>query len=975
MSRRYPSLFSFCLLAAFVITGGAWAVEPVGVTVLENSAERIVVDYSFDEFVRGAVRIDGEPWMTLELGRESLKHEAGLPALPDVSRSVIIPDNAEMAVRVIDSRYYEITDVDVVPSKGIVLRTVDKASVPYTFGKAYQENAFWPADLAEMREPYIMRDHRGLVVTVNPFQYNPLQRVLRVYTSMTVEVVGNGPSQVNVPDRSFQRKLNGSFHDIYSSHFINYNLDGRYDPMDEDGDMLIICHDAWTANAQVLATHKTSIGIPATVVAVSTIGNNATSITSYIQNLYNTSDLAFVLLVGDAAQVATPSASGGASDPSYAKVVGGDDYPDIMVGRFSAETAAHVDTQVERTVEYEENQATLEDWFWRGMGVASNQGPGDDGEYDNEHMDIIRDMLLAHGYTSVDQIYDPTGTAAEVTAGLNAGRGIINYCGHGGPTGWGTTGYSNTDVNALVNDNMLPFNVTVACNCGEFDSYTCFGEAWLRATNGGEPTGNIGAYMSSISQSWDPPMEAQDEFNILYCAETYNTFGALCFAGSCSMMDEYGSGGVDMFNTWILFGDPSLRVVGTTAPPTGMKVSPGGGLVAEGANGGPFTPESLVYTLTNFDKLPINFTASESVTWLDLDSTSGTIPSNGTVEVTVSITSVADTMANGEYFGDVDFVNTTNHDGDTTRTCQLTVGVPVLQYEFNMDSNPGWTTQGQWAFGVPTGNGGGTYGGPDPTSGATGSNVYGINLNGDYSIAVGSFEYLTTGAIDCSEFTQVSLKFQRWLNSDYQTYVYQTLEASVDGSSWSPVWDNGTSETADSSWSEQVFDLSAVADSEATLYLRWGHQVAASGAWAYSGWNVDDVEIWGLGSGSTPPTDTVGVAIGCTPDNGVLPFATQMAVSLINLTTENRRAAAKIDVVVGNGTAYTNWRAGWTNLSSSETYSDMWAQNLPAYGTLVGNNVFTLTGADVTPVPYNQPPFAPSGDTDMDACTVTATAP
>ncbi|MCP4223506.1 MAG: hypothetical protein GY773_09215, partial [Actinomycetia bacterium] len=157
--------------------------------------------------------------------------------------------------------------------------------------------------------------------------------------------------------------------------------------------------------------------------------------------------------------------------------------------------------------------------------------------------------------------------------------------------------------------------------------------------------------------------------------------------------------------------------------------------------------------------------------------------------------------------------------------------------------------------------------------GATGTNVFGINLAGDYSLTVGSFEYLTTGAIDCSGFTQVSLKFQRFLNSDYQTFVYQTLEASADGASWSPLWDNGTSETADSAWSEQVHDISAVADGQSTVFLSWGHQVAASGAWAYSGWNVDDVEIWGLG-GTTPPASTITASFDCTPNTGQLPFVT-----------------------------------------------------------------------------------------------------
>jgi len=43
-----------------------------------------------------------------------------------------------------------------------------------------------------------------------------------------------------------------------------------------------------------------------------------------------------------------------------------------------------------------------------------------------------------------------------ITNYLNDGRSMINYCGHGSTTSWGTTGFSNTQVNALANENMLP---------------------------------------------------------------------------------------------------------------------------------------------------------------------------------------------------------------------------------------------------------------------------------------------------------------------------------------------------------------------------------------------------------------------------------------------------------------------------------------------------------------------------------------
>ena len=60
---------------------------------------------------------------------------------------------------------------------------------------------------------------------------------------------------------------------------------------------------------------------------------------------------------------------------------------------------------------------------------------------------------------------------------------------------------------------------------------------------------------------------------------------------------------------------------------------------------------------------------------------------------------------------------------------------------------------------------------------------------------------MTTTAIDCSDLTDTGLKFQRWLNQDYQPYATATVEVSNDGSSWTSLWNNGSSEVADSSWS------------------------------------------------------------------------------------------------------------------------------------------------------------------------------
>ena len=189
--------------------------------------------------------------------------------------------------------------------------------------------------------------------------------------------------------------------------------------------------------------------------------------------------------------------------------------------------------------------------------------------------------------------------------------------------------------------------------------------------------------------------------------------------------------------------------------------------------------------------------------------------------------------------------NTTydNHDG----MCYAlrTAPGPQVIYSFPLDSNPGWTTAGEWAFGQPSGQGGTAHGDPDPSSGATGANVYGINLGGDWSTSTGGPWYVTTGEIDLTGAAEVSLRYQRWINSDWQPYAVLTIEVSHDGITWTTVWANGDSEMTASAWSAHEYDMSGVADDQPAVRVRWGYAID-TGVWAYSGWNFDDVEVWGV---------------------------------------------------------------------------------------------------------------------------------
>jgi hypothetical protein len=181
--------------------------------------------------------------------------------------------------------------------------------------------------------------------------------------------------------------------------------------------------------------------------------------------------------------------------------------------------------------------------------------------------------------------------------------------------------------------------------------------------------------------------------------------------------------------------------------------------------------------------------------------------------------------------------------------------VPTMQHQWLLDSDPGWAMEGEWEFGVPQGLGGYDFGNPDPTSGYTGDYVYGVNLYGDYAIDIGGPYCLTIGPLDMTGVTDSSLHFWRWLNTDWLPWVSAQVQVSNDYSSWVTLWENEFVEITDSAWNHWQLDLSAVADDQPTVWIRWSHEVLTGGTWAYSGWNVDDVEIWGVSGGSYPIGD------------------------------------------------------------------------------------------------------------------------
>ena len=275
--------------------------------------------------------------------------------------------------------------------------------------------------------------------------------------------------------------------------------------------------------------------------------------------------------------------------------------------------------------------------------------------------------------------------------------------------------------------------------------------------------------------------------------------------------------------------------------PDPLSVSPGTDLNSGGPIGGPFSPASQVHTLLNSDSgSSLDWTAAVDGAsgWVTLSSSGGTLAASASTPLTIGIDATAAALlAAGEYSDSVTITNT-----DTGATNSIAVSLTIAVYWYPLDTSPGWTTSGLWNFGTPSG-GGGAYGNPDPTSGASGSNVYGYNLSGDYENSIDPPNYLTTGDLNFFEYENVTMSFKRWLGVESPSFDHATLEISVDGAAWSTVWQN-PSEITDSAWQTVTYDISAAADFNDNVKLRWG-MGTTDGSWQYCGWNIDDIAFYG----------------------------------------------------------------------------------------------------------------------------------
>ncbi len=363
-----------------------------------------------------------------------------------------------------------------------------------------------------------------------------------------------------------------------------------------DIDWLVLAPRAFLQAAALpaLMQHRQGQGVHPAGVAVEDIFNylnqgrrSPLAIKAFLQWAVGRWPLKWVLLAGDGSYQRTPVQGdtldlvpvymrqtlyygAASSDHWYTLLAGGDEIPDLCIGRLPARTPEQLEVVVDKIIAHETNSETGE-WHNRLLFIGGNGS-----EFREKSKILVRKvppawspaMLFTLRDTSlaVDPFY---GSTPELLDFIDQGCGVINFHGHGGGAIWSDDGLMGLeDVSTLRNKGRYPLVLSMTCFTGAFEepAGANLAETMLFAADKGTM-----AFFGASGFGW---RDNDDELQSAIMGYLYEhpgaTLGELVTAGKI----RYYSGTLGSaiahaeINQYTLFGDPAtrLRLPSTQAP-------------------------------------------------------------------------------------------------------------------------------------------------------------------------------------------------------------------------------------------------------------------------------------------------------------------------------------------------------------------------------------------------------------------------
>ena len=580
-----------------------------------NTQEQHKINFSFDYANQISVSIDiGEIEYSLisadenEYIRLNLPHSynstiIGNPELPQINNLIEIPIESTPYIQIVKDEKFEFdlntikNNINIYPSQPSVSKSDQNQNKKLIINNEIYQKASENFKLIDIQNKGTLREVQIGNLMINPIEYNPLNNKLIIHKNIEFIVHFNGENS-NVSKTIKEQYFSPYFDTFYENSLINYNTNSSRDNdfIHDQVTYLIIADQSFNGYLDEFINWKTQKGYNVITAYTNEIGSSSSSIRSFIQENYSNpqdglSPVSFVLLVGDTAQIPASYSSGGhVSDLDYCDMTN-DNLPDILCGRFSAQSPIQLAAQIEKTLEYEKYE--MADPSFLGdvimiSGVDASYAP----TYGNGQINYGNTYYFNNsgGINSNTFLYPASGSSGSQILNLaNQGAAFINYTAHGYEQGWADPSFDNNDADNMSNNSKYPTMVGNCCLTNAFDSGTCFGEALLRKSNGGA-IGYIGgsdvtywnedywwgvgngsitanpSYGSTGEGAYDGMFHNNNENNWAIVNAAIMIVGNLAVAEANGMDDYY-------WEIYHLMGDPSLSTY-MGVPPTNVVEHP-----------------------------------------------------------------------------------------------------------------------------------------------------------------------------------------------------------------------------------------------------------------------------------------------------------------------------------------------------------------------------------------------------------------
>jgi len=366
---------------------------------------------------------------------------------------------------------------------------------------------------------------------------------------------------------------------------------------DHQADYIVISHQAFIDEAKALSDHRASQGLSTILVDVQDVYDefgfgivSAAAIRDFLAYSsvnWQAPAPSFVVLVGDGnydpknylgnnktsyippyLAMVDPWIGETAADNRYVTFAGPESLPDMILGRLSVNSPAEASAFIEKIISYEQTPA---EGNWSKEVLAAAGAADSAGDFAAYSDNLIADTL-PEPYQAERVYYGVTHTdiaeaVAALKAGINSGKLIVNFIGHGFAKGWSAQRnppdifLQTTDVAGFTNDGKYPIFLAMTCTEGYFIDPTvqAFGEVVTSAENKGaiaswSPTGQ------GVSGAHDYMDRGFFEAVFEYGASSLGE----AIASGLTRLWRSGSS-LYLLESYELFGDPALIINRTLA--------------------------------------------------------------------------------------------------------------------------------------------------------------------------------------------------------------------------------------------------------------------------------------------------------------------------------------------------------------------------------------------------------------------------